>query len=129
MELIENILFDANKDITRLKAYVNNKAVRPVFEYGFDPAKKFILPEGVPPFKAQLGESIQLTGAFYMETRRFYVMCRADLKPIKREQMFIQVLERVSKKEAEILLAIKDQTLGLMYPNITFDKLKEIGMV
>ena len=129
MDLIENILEDANKDITSLKQYVNNGAIRPVFEYGYVLEKKWVLPSGVPPFKAQLGPSAQLTGAFYMESRRFYVFSRADLKPAKRESIFIQVLEQVSKKETEILCAIKDQTLHKMYPNITIEALKSIGML
>jgi hypothetical protein len=127
MELIKDILSDANKDITSLVKYVNNGVIRPVFEHAFLPEKKFILPEGIPPYKSQLGPSIQLTGSFYMETRRFYVYCRDDLKPLKRETMFISCLESLSDEEAKILIAIKEQTLDILYPNITLEKLQGIG--
>lgn len=127
--LIEDILSDANKDINSLRAHKNNSTIKPVFEYGFDKTKKWILPEGMPPYKEQLGPSVQLTGTFLSDARRFYVFCREDLTPAKRESIFIQMLESISKKEAEILCAIKDQTLGKMYPNITFDKLKEVGIL
>jgi hypothetical protein len=129
MELIKDILSDANKDITSLKKYSSNSVVRPVFEHAFLTEKKFILPDGIPPYKAQLGSSEQLTGSFYMETRRFYVYCRSDLKPLKRETMFISCLESLSNEEAKILIAIKEQKLDSLFPNITLEKLRGIGFL
>ena len=127
MELIEDILSDINLDIKKLEKYSDNKILRNILEYAFIPEKKFLLPDGVPPYKEQSGPSVQLTGALAMEAKKFYVYLRADLKPAKREQLFISCLEYVSKKEAGILLAIKDQNLPALYPNITFDALKSYG--
>ena len=56
----------------------------------------------------------------YLEARRIgYIFKREDLKPIKREGLFIEMLESVSPEEAKILLAIKDQRLDKIYPKIT----------
>ena len=47
-------------------------------------------------------------------------MCiRDSLTPVKREGLFIEMLESVPHAEAKILLAIKDQRLDKIYPKIT----------
>ena len=125
--LISDILKELNEDISKISKYSNNTYLRNVFEHAFIPEKKFILPEGVPPYKTQLGPSVQHDQTFFMEARKFYVYCRADLKPAKREAMFIGCLESISAEEAKVLIAIKEQNLETLYPNITAAALKEVG--
>ena len=56
----------------------------------------------------------------YLEARRIgYIFKREDLTPVKREGLFIEMLESVPHAEAKILLAIKDQRLDKIYPKIT----------
>ena len=56
----------------------------------------------------------------YLEARRIgYIFKREDLTPVKREGLFIEMLESVPHAEAKILLAIKDQRLDKVYPKIT----------
>jgi hypothetical protein len=90
-----------------------------IFEYAFDPAKKFILPEGDPPF-TPTAEPLGMTPAnLYQELRRLYVFCRADLSPLKREGLFIAFLEGIHPLEAKLILAVKDQELPKLYPKVT----------
>lgn len=90
-----------------------------IFFHAFVPQGKFLLPDDVPPFK-KAAEPMGMTPArFITETRKFYVFCRTDLRPFKRESLFIQLLEGIHPEEANILLAIKNQTLTKLYPNIT----------
>lgn len=128
-KFITEILEDVNADITQLIKYKDNAALKKVFEYSFYPENKFILPETTPPFKrdpAPLGMS---PSNFLMEIRRFYVFCREDLKPIKREQLFISLLEGLHPSEADLLLAIKDQNLSRLYPKITKQHLVDCGFL
>jgi hypothetical protein len=125
--LIGEILKEINEDVSAIKNYETNSYLRNVFEHAFMPEKRFLLPEGIPPYKAQLGPAQQHEMAFFMEAKKFYVYCRQDLKPIKREQMFINCLEALSDSEAKIFIAIKEQTLSELYPNITLESLKAIG--
>jgi hypothetical protein len=46
-----------------------------------------------------------------------------NLKPIKREQIFIQMLEAVSADDAQLLIAMKDKKSP--YKNITKDIVNE----
>jgi len=126
--LIGEILKDINTDITTLTSkYSGHNYLRNVLEHSYIPEKKFLLPEGLPPFKTQLGPSVQHEQTFWMEAKKFYVYCRTDLKTQKREQMFLNCLESLSQEEAQIFVAVKEQNLETLFPNITLAKLREIG--
>ena len=54
---------------------------------------------------------------------------RQDLKPIKREGLFIGLLEGIHPTEAAILIAVKDQKLQKMYPKITWKLVSDAGII
>jgi hypothetical protein len=110
-KFVTELLEDINKDPASLEKLKGNGALRYIFEHAFDPAKKFVLPEGVPPYKNDAAPQGMSKGNLMMELRKLYVFCRADLKAIRRETLFIQLLENIHPDEAKVVLAIKDQTL------------------
>jgi hypothetical protein len=108
---------------------VYNNLLKIMFEYAFVVDKKWDLPEGTPPFKPA-AEPIGMTPTnLYGELRRLYVFSRKDLKPIKREGLFISLLEGIHPKEAELIIAIKDQALTKLYPKITRKLVTEAGLI
>jgi len=108
---------------------VYNNLLKIIFEYAFIAEKKWDLPEGTPPFKPA-SEPIGMTPTnLYGELRRLYVFSRVDLKPIKREGLFISLLEGIHPKEAELVIAIKDQALTKLYPKITRKLVTEAGLI
>ena len=126
---IPQVLDEINADPSTIEKYKNDAAIKLIFEYAFDPEKKMILPEDAPPFKAA-AEPLGMTPTnLYNELRRLYVFCRADLKPLKRESLFVSLLEGVHPSEAKILVAVKDQTLHKMYPKITRKVAEGVGFV
>jgi hypothetical protein len=96
-------------------AYLRNlearyqKPVRVVLEYMFDKRRKFLLPEGSPPYKkCEFDEP----GMMFMELRRLYLFVEGgnpNLRQNRREAIFTQILEAVCQPDAELLLAIKDK--------------------
>ena len=66
---------------------------------------------------------------FTQETKKLYVYLRADLKPLRRETLFIQLLECIHPSEAKVLLAVKDQKLNKLYKNITAKVAEEYGFI
>lgn len=46
---------------------------------------------------------------------------------MRREQLFIQLLESVHPSEAKLVIAIKEQAISTLYPNITLDKIVDAG--
>jgi hypothetical protein len=110
-----------------LKENVANISLKAVFGYGFIPKGKWPLPDGIPPYKEDVAPEGMTPGNLWSETRSFDRFMREDLSKSKREQMFIQLLENIHPTEAKVVLAIKDQTLSEMYPNITLDKIVNAG--
>jgi len=126
---IPQVMDEINADPSTIAKYKDDAAIRLIFEYAFDPEKKMLLPEDAPPFKAA-AEPLGMTPTnLYNELRRLYVFCRADLKPIKRESLFVSMLEGVHPTEAKMLIAVKDQTLHKLYPKITRKVAEGVGFV
>lgn len=129
-KFIPEILSEINQDPSLLSKYRDNSALKIVFQYAFDPEKKFDLPEGKPPFKPDAAPIGMAPAILMQELRRFYIFEKAkDLPRIRKETLFIQLLESVHPTEAELLIAIKDQTLNKLYKKITHKLVFENGFV
>lgn len=127
---VTEMLKEVNENPELLKTtYANNAVLKFVFEHAFIKDKKFILPEGDPPFKPDPAPMGMNPSNFFQEVKRFYVFCRADLNPVRRETLFIQLLEGLHPDEAKIMLAIKDQKLNKLYPKITAKVVADAGFI
>ena len=126
---VTEMLDEINNDPSKIELYKNDAALKIIFDYAFDPAKKFILPEGEPPFKPSAEPMGMTPTNLFSELRRMYVFCRADLKPVKRESLFISFLEGVHPTEAKMLIAVKEQALHKLYPKITRKMLEKAGVI
>jgi hypothetical protein len=128
-EVLKDINADPSLLHTTYKVHGDGGPLGLIFRHAFMAEGKFILPSDEPPYK-KASEPLGMTPSqFITETRKFYLFCRADLKSIKREQLFIQMLESVHPDEAKILMAIKDQNLTKLYPNITRQVLVDAGYI
>ena len=126
---VTEMLKEINDDPKAIANYKDDAVLKLILQYAFDPSKKMILPEGTPPFKPA-DEPLGMTPTnLFSEMRRLYVFCRADLKPLKRESLFISMLEGCHPTEAEVLIAVKDQTLHKKYPKITRKLVTDAGFV
>ena len=129
-KFLTEILDEVNEDVKKLNDYKDDMALRYVFEYAFDEDKKMDLPDGEPPYKEDGAPDFGMSPAnLRMETKKFYVFNRKDLKPLRKEQLFIGLLESVHPKEAKLLIAIKDQKLNKLYPKITRTVLEGLGFI
>lgn len=129
-KFITEILDEVNADVKKLNDYKDDAALRFVFEYAFDEDKKMDLPDGAPPYKEDGAPDFGMSPAnLRMETKKFYVFNRKDLKPLRKEQLFISLLESVHPTEAKLLIAVKDQKLHKMYPKITRTVLEGLGFI
>jgi hypothetical protein len=82
----------------------------------FDPTVKWLLPEGTPPYKP-LPKSADQESSLYTELRRSYLFYNSgnetsqNLKNVRREQLFIEMLESIDPDDAKVLIAMKDRKL------------------
>jgi len=101
-----------------------SKPLGTVVKYMLDPNVKFMLPEGAPPYKKN-----DLTGQetrLYSEVRKFYLFlegCPKNINKIRREAIFIEMLENVDPNDAEFLIAMKDKKLP--YKGLSVKLIKE----
>ena len=126
---ISTILKEASEISSRkekvkfLQSHRPNKVMLQLLKYAFDPSIEWDLPAGTPPYKES--DHPDNDGGLYVEQRRLYLFIKGgnpDLHPIRRETLFIQVLEGLHPEEAKLLLAVKDKHIP--YKGIT-EKLVE----
>lgn len=127
---ITEILDEINKDPSLLKTkYSDHYAIKTILQYAFDKRGKMLLPEGEPPYKKDDAPIGMSPANFYQQVKKFYIFTRTDLSPVRREQLFIQLLEGLHPSESTICIAIKDQNITSLYPNITADLVVAAGLV
>jgi len=128
-EYVSVMLEKINNDPAIITDYAGDAVLKGIFENAFDPELKWSLPEGEPPFKPT-DEPMGMTPTnLFQEIRRFYIFRREDLNNLRRESLFIELIEGVHPEEAKILVAVKDQTLTGLYPNITADVVAKGGFI
>ena len=85
----------------------NSQGLRSILIINFDDSLEFLLPEGEVPFTpndAPAGtEHTRLTQE-YRGLYRFFKGGDSSLKSMRREQLFVQLLEGLHKDEAEMLV-------------------------
>ena len=95
--------------------------LKELLKYAFHPDIKFLLPAGAPPYKT-VGSPAEYNPTYlYPNIRKLYLFVEGGnegLTPLRREQLFVQMLEELHPKEAEVILQVKDKKLkyrGLTY--------------
>lgn len=84
--------------------------LRIILQAAYDPNVKWALPPGVPPYKPNDLTDQEHVLIKNTEKLRYYIQgFYDDLPALKRETMFVQLLENVAPKDAELLCTIKDK--------------------
>lgn len=84
--------------------------LRIILQAGYDPNVIWMLPPGTPPYKPNDLPDQEHILIKETEKLRYYIKgFYDDLPQLKRETMFVQLLENVAPKDAELLCLIKDK--------------------
>lgn len=86
--------------------------IKIILQYCFHPSAKWALPPGKPPYKPC--EYPNIENMLYGETRKMYLFLEGgndNLSQLKRERLFIDLLESVTPEDAKLLISIKDKKL------------------
>jgi hypothetical protein len=117
----------ANSIKARKKVLLENesKPLKELLKYAFHPDIKFALPPGKPPYKT-IGSPDEYNPTYlYPNFRKFYLYIEGGhdgLTQLRREQLFVQMLESLHPKEAEVVIQIKDKKLN--YRGLTYKLVK-----
>lgn len=99
----------------------DNPTLRKILKYTFSDKITFEqMPPGAPPYKPN--QLTDVENVIYAETRRLYLFTdggNPNLKQLRKETLFVELLENVDPKDAEILIGMKDKKLPEKYKGIT----------
>ena len=115
------------KRVEILKEY-RDDSLTAILIWNYDQRVQSAVPEGQVPYK----ENEVPVGTDHTSLRRewktlyhFIKGGNDSLSNLRRESMFIQLLEGLHPKEAEIICLVKDKELESVYPKVTLDIVKE----
>jgi len=98
------------KKVDVLKKYENEMHVRDVLQGIFDDRIQWNLPLGTPPYTPGSDDAPPQSSLMKLHLRfKYFVKGLAaseDLPAIKRERMFIDILESIHPKDAEIMVSM-----------------------
>ena len=116
LELVDEQKSDAKK-IAVLKEYECD-ILKSLFIWNFDDSVISLLPPGTVPYKPNENPLGTDHSSLRREQRNLYMFVKGGndaLSTIRRETIFIQMLEGLHPKEADIVVAVKDGNLEDMY--------------
>ena len=116
-----------DKKIAVLRSY-HSPQLEGMLQINFNPDVKLDLPEGEPPFKKDEKIPIGYSETnLYAEFRRMYIWLEPNinLSKIKKEQLFVQMLEGIHWTESEVVCLAKDKKLETRYKTLTEDLVRE----
>ena len=125
LELVSEQKTDAKK-VALLKEYECD-ALKSLFIWNFDESVISLLPPGTVPYKANENPLGTDHSSLRREQRNLYMFVKGGndaLSTIRRETIFIQMLEGLHPKEADIVIAVKDKALEDMY-DVSFEVVEE----
>jgi len=98
----------------------DNFATKALLQLNYHPDVKWYLPSGAPPYTpGQVADSTPNSLHFEVKKLDYFVdPSPHDLPLLRREGMFVALLERIDPNDAKLILAVKDRKLsykGLSY--------------
>lgn len=128
-ELFENVeKLETKEEKIALLRQNGETIVKAILHMNYEGTVKWLLPEGEPPFNKEKDRPIghQQT-TLILELRRFYLWFQKDLNltNVKKEQLFIDMLNGLHWTEAELICLAKDKKVHTKYPSLTIDLVKE----
>lgn len=104
-----------NDKVSKIQEYARqSKAFKIVLDLAFNPKLEWLLPPGSPPYNPAPKEA-DLQHVLKSDARRLKYFINTpegnSMKPLRRETMFIELLEAVDFNDAKLLVAIKDRKL------------------
>jgi len=125
LELVSEQKTDAKK-VSLLKEYECD-ILKSLFIWNFDDSVISLLPVGNVPYKPNESPLGTDHSSLRREQRSLYNFVKGgndQLSTIRRETIFIQMLEGLHPKEADIVIAVKDKNLEDMY-DVPFEVVEE----
>ena len=105
-----------------------NFATKAILQLNFHPEVKWLLPPGTPPYTPSTQGDMTSNSLHYEVKKLDYYTDPSphsldELPMLRRESMFVGLLERLDPQDAVMLVAVKDQKLS--YKGLTYKLVKD----
>ncbi len=126
MNTIYEILEKANnykQSVRRIKYLKdnNNKVLRSILHANFSESISLKMPAGSPPYEPN--EEVEHDEALYANMGRFMPSAQHQWA---REKLFVDFLQSIPAKDAELVIAMKDKKITELFPKITKEVFQEV---
>jgi len=105
-----------------------------VFQLAYNRQISWLLPPGTPPY-TPLDENTDQQGRMIGEMSKFsYFIARngapvqAQVQQMRREQLFVSILESVDPSDAELIIQMKDREIKGVSKNVVQKAFPELGL-
>jgi len=118
---------ETDEDKVKILQQYTNDALKTLLIWNFDESIISLLPTGEVPYQpneSPLGVDHSSLRRDYKNLYNFVKGGNDSLSKIRRETIFIQILESLHPNEAEVLILVKDKNLEDKY-DISFDVVKQ----
>jgi|TARA_B110001454_G_scaffold156915_1_gene146181 hypothetical protein len=105
-----------------------NFATKAILQLNFHPAVKWLLPAGSPPYTPST-EGDMTSNSLHFEVKKldYYTdpspHSLDELPMLRRESMFVSLLERLDPEDAKLMISVKDGKLS--YKGLTYKLVKD----
>ena len=102
-----------------------NFATKAILQLNFHPSVKWFLPPGSPPYTPSTEGDMTSNSLHYEIKKMDYYTDPSphDLPMLRRESMFVGLLERLDPEDAKLLIDVKDGKLS--YKGLTYKLVKD----
>lgn len=103
------------EDKVKLLKENNHPALKDILRINFDADVVSVLPAGAPPYEKDDAPKGHSSSSLFKLHRQFKYFFKGpfanQVKPIRREGIFLNILESIHPTEADVLVAAKDKKL------------------
>ena len=97
----------------------SSKVLKEILSYTYDENIIWLLPEGDPLYTASKDNPVDLLTGLVQQMRRIPIMLNTgeypNLKPSRREEIFLEIIQTIHPDDAKLLLAMKNRKLPFEY--------------
>jgi hypothetical protein len=106
-----------------------------VFQLTYNSHISWLLPPGTPPYRP-LDPDLDQEGRLIAELKNFSYFIANDGKPVqpdakqmRREQLFVRILESIEPEDAELVIQMKEREIRGVSKNVVQKAFPELGII
>ncbi len=110
------------------RKYSDHQPLMYILKWNFDNTLQSVLPEGSAPVDREERDGPAPSSLWqYLKVFPRFVDCPAarQTAALRRENLFLEMLENIDSKEADVIIAAKDKNLDSIYDKVTIDVVQQ----